>query len=244
MQRLRPGDVLEQLHPLVVLDALGLHRARPRRGPCDCCAAEHRPRVLERRLDDGHHVQRVRRATPRSSRSSAASAKVDSGWLREKSFCRSTVSRSVRPVSSGVVQPLDHAGGEQRAVDLDRPADQPDLACAVLVVVAQQVPHALERVAVAGDHVEQHRVADPHPRTQRLGLGRDQPVEGVLAPGDEPLRRLLALDLALLLRVVTRLRQRPWRSRPRGPAPGRRPCRRCRSRPGPRDPRSGGTPAP
>ena len=36
---------------------------------------------------------------------------------------------------------------------------------------------------VAGDHVEQHRVADPHPGDQRLGLGGDQPVEGLLGPG-------------------------------------------------------------
>ena len=32
--------------------------------------------------------------------------------------------------------------------------------------------------------------------TQRLGLGRDEPVEGVLGPGDRALGRLLALHLA------------------------------------------------
>ena len=37
-----------------------------------------------------------------SSSSRAASAKVDSGWLRAKFSCRSTVSRTVRPSASGV----------------------------------------------------------------------------------------------------------------------------------------------
>ncbi len=37
-----------------------------------------------------------------SSSSNAARAKVDSGWLRAKSCCRSTVRRTMRPSASGV----------------------------------------------------------------------------------------------------------------------------------------------
>ena len=50
----------------------------------------------------------------------------------------------------GLGEPLDHAAGEQRAVDRDGPADVPALGGAVLVVVGQQVPHRGERVAAAG----------------------------------------------------------------------------------------------
>ena len=89
----------------------------------------------------------------------------------------------------------------------------------------EQLPHRRERVAGPGDHVEQHRVADPEAGGQRLGLGGDQPLEGLLAPADEPLGRLLAHHLAPLLRVVARLGQRPLvlDRRARAPAPRRCP---------------------
>src|SRR5690606_23829229 len=56
----------------------------------------------------------------------------------------------------------------------------------------------------AGDGVDDHRVVDLHPGDQRLRGGGDELVVGLLGPGDEALRRLLLLDLALLLRVVPR----------------------------------------
>ena len=52
-------------------------------------------------------------------------------------------------------------------------------------------------------------MADREAGLQRLGLGGDQPVEGRLAPGDHAGRRLLADDLAALLRVVADLGERP-----------------------------------
>ena len=118
------------------------------------------------------------------------------------------MSRTRRPSLVGLVQPLDHAAGQQRAVDRDGPADVPPLGRAVLVVVGQQVPHGGERVARPGDHVQQHGVGDREAGRQRLGIGRDQPLEGRLAPGHEALRRLLADHLAPLLRVVAGLGQR------------------------------------
>ena len=78
-----------------------------------------------------------------------------------------------------------------------------------LVVLLEQVPHRGERVARPGDHVEQHRVRDPEAGGQRLGCGRDQPVEGRLTPGHEAVRRLLLHDPAQLLLVVAGLAPQP-----------------------------------
>ena len=82
------------------------------------------------------------------------------------------------------------------------------VARAVLVVVGEQVAHRGERVAGPGDHVEQHRVGDREARRERLGLGGHQPFERRLAPRHEPLGRLLAHELAQLLRVVAGLGDR------------------------------------
>ncbi len=77
----------------------------------------------------------------------------------------------------------------------------------VLVVVGQQVPHGGERVPRPRDHVQQHRVADPETRRQRLRFGGDQPLEGGHSPGDESLGRPLADHPAPLLRVIAGLGQ-------------------------------------
>ena len=58
------GDVLEELHPLVVLDPLGLHRRdrlAPGLGPL---GVQHRARIVQGALDDGQDVERVRRRLP------------------------------------------------------------------------------------------------------------------------------------------------------------------------------------
>ncbi len=47
------------------------------------------------------HVQRRTIGDSRSSSSMVASANGDSGWFSAKSTCRSTVSRTRRPCSSG-----------------------------------------------------------------------------------------------------------------------------------------------
>jgi hypothetical protein len=60
LERLRVRDRLEQLHALVVLDALGLHRLHRLAPGLVLLLREDRPRVVERRLDHAHHVERVR----------------------------------------------------------------------------------------------------------------------------------------------------------------------------------------
>ena len=60
-QRLRVGDVLEQLHPLVVLDALGLHRGDRLAARLVALRRHDLARVLERRLEDREDVEGVRR---------------------------------------------------------------------------------------------------------------------------------------------------------------------------------------
>ena len=73
-------------------------------------------------------------------------------------------------------------------------------------------------------------------RGQRLGLGGDQPVEGRLAPATRTPRAASCAPPC----GASSGRRRPWpgpaRSRPRARAPARRPCPRCRSRPGPARP--------
>ena len=105
------------------------------------------------------------------------------------------------------VEPLDHAAGEQRAVDRDGLVDVPPLGRTVLVVIGEQVAHRGERVAGAGDDVQHHGVGDLEARGQRLGVGRDEPLERRLPPGHEALRRLLAHHLAPCLRVIAGLGQ-------------------------------------
>ena len=211
LQRLGPADVLEQLHPLVVLDALGLHLGHGLAAGLVLLRAEHRPRVLQRRLDAPRRRRGRTSGPPGRARRTPPSANVDSGWFSAKSICRSTVSRTVRPSSSGGSSRSTTPAASSAAVHVDRPAHQPDLGARLLVVVAQQRAHRRERVAVAGDDVEQHRVADPHPRDQRLGLGRHQPVEGLLAPGDRALRRPSCAAPC----AASWGRRRPW------PAPAR-----------------------
>ena len=65
-----------------------------------------------------------------------------------------------------------------------------------------------EDVSPAADHVDQHRAGDLHRRGERLRLRLDEPPERGLAPRHEPLRRLLADDLAPLLGIVAGLLER------------------------------------
>ena len=60
-ERLGPADVLQQLHPLLVLDALGLHRGDGLAPGLVLLRVEHGAGVVEGRLDDRQHVERVGR---------------------------------------------------------------------------------------------------------------------------------------------------------------------------------------
>ena len=168
LQRLGPADLVEQLHPLVVLDAVGLHLADRLAARLVLLGAEHRPRVLEGGLDDRHHVEGVRRRARGRARRRPPRANVDSGWLSAKPSCRSSTRRTVRPSA---------AGGSTRSTT---PAASSARCCATARRTSRTCARpsswlsrssrriAVERVALAGDDVEQHRVADPHPGDQRL----------------------------------------------------------------------------
>ena len=99
-QRPRVRDLLEQLHPLLVLDAVGLHLGDGLPALLVRLRHQHRRRVVEDRLDDGEHVERVglRLGVEQVERGLREEA---SGWLSAKSACSTGASRSVRPCSSG-----------------------------------------------------------------------------------------------------------------------------------------------
>ena len=134
-----------------------------------------------------------------------ASAKGASGWLRAKSRCRSIVRACRRPESSADGQSLDDAGRDELLGEHERVPLESTLVLGLVVVVGEQPGGVGDRVALAGKDVDEHRVRDLHPRLQWLGLGDDEPLERLLGPVDEAVGRLLALDLLLLLGVVTGL---------------------------------------
>ena len=193
---------------------------------------EHRARVVEDRLDDTDDVDRVvlrvraRRGACALVRRGVDLRRVTAGGGvvvgtqhvedGEGERCERLVEREVvlqvdgevdlAPVGLRFVETPDDARGQHLAVEADCAASKFRLPLAILVVVAHEIAHGDERVAVAGDEVEQHRVRDAHATDERFGLARDDALEALLAPVDETLRRLLALHLLELLRVVTGLR--------------------------------------
>ena len=148
-----------------------------------------------------------------SRTSNAARASGASGWLRAKSSCSSAAHLDRAAVGLGRRDPLQHTGVQQAPAQGDRSPGQPGLAAGCLVVVAQQVAERPHRVARALDDVEDHRVVDPHAGDQRLGVGGDELVVGLLGPRDLAVGGLAALDLLELLGVVARLGDRPGRCR-------------------------------
>ena len=134
-----------------------------------------------------------------------ASAKGASGWLSAKSRWRSIVSACRRPDSSDGREALDDAGGEQLLGEHERVPLEASLVLGLVVVVGEQPRRVGDRVALAGEDVDEHRVRDAQAGLERLGLGDDEPLEGLLGPVDEAVGGLLALDLLLLLGVVARL---------------------------------------
>jgi hypothetical protein len=169
-QRHRVVHVLEQLHPLVVLDALRLHLRdglalglAPLRG-------QHLPRRLQRRLDDAQDVERVRRRLP------VQQLERGDGERRQRLVQREVglqldgePDRAALGVRDG--QPLDGAGAQQRLEDADRLAHQPALLDLRGVVLGEQPAHVHEEVARPLHDLQQHRVADPEARGQHLRLG-------------------------------------------------------------------------
>ena len=62
-QRLRPGHFLKEFHPLVVL-VPSYHLGNSQATRLELLGKEHRPRVLECRLDDADDVEGIRRGVP------------------------------------------------------------------------------------------------------------------------------------------------------------------------------------
>ena len=59
--RPRPADVVEGVHPLLVVEPVGLHRPDRLATSLEALGHQHRSRVVERRLDDAHDVECVAR---------------------------------------------------------------------------------------------------------------------------------------------------------------------------------------
>ena len=198
------------LHALVVLEAVALHLADRLAARLVLLLRQDLAWVVERRLDHADHVERVVSAACGAwgvirieQVDRREGERRSSGWLRAKFGCRSTTSRMTGPATSTI--------SASRSVRNRARARLASAYCSVrgwwLSNTSERTP-ACEHVAAAADHVDQHRRGDLHLRAQRLGLGVDDLGEGVLAPRDEALRRLLAGDLLALLDVIARLAQR------------------------------------
>ena len=200
-ERLGIAYRLEQIEPGFVLDPVGLHLRDRLAARLELLCREHLARIVQCGLDDGEHVQRVRRRRP-VEQFDRGQGEGGQGLVEREVELKvdGQPYRATGPVRFG--QPLDHSRGKQRPVDGDRPPDVPALCGTVLVVVGQQLPGRGERVPGTADDVEQHGMADREGRRERLGLGRDQPVEGRPAVPDRALRWLAAHHLASLLRIV------------------------------------------
>jgi hypothetical protein len=207
-ERTRPGDVLERLHALLVLHALGLHLGDGLALGLVALGRQHLPRIVEGRLDDRQDVEGVRRAL------AVEQLERGDGERRQRLVEREVdlqVDGQPDGAAVGVrrVEPLDDAGAQQRPVHVDRLPHELQLTGTRLVVVEQEPAGVGEDVPAPLHEVEQHRVRDLERGRERLGVGGDEPLEGRLAPRDEALGRLLALDPLELLRVVTGLGDAP-----------------------------------
>ena len=175
-QRLRPRDVVEQLHPLLVLDAVRLHLGDGLSARLELLGEQHLARVLQRRLHHGDDVQRVRRCGRVEDVHGAQGERGER--LVEGEAELEVLDQPAQPaVGVGMVQPLDDSGGQERAVDLHRLSHVPDLPSRVLVVVPQQLSHGGERIPLAGHDIEHHGVRDPHTGHQRFRRRRHQAFE-------------------------------------------------------------------
>ena len=156
---------------------------------------QNRPRILEGGFQDGDHIEGICR------RLAIQNVKGRQGEGRER-LVESKAELQVLGHPHGPtslvrhLEPFHDPGAQQGAIDLDGSPGEPGLVTWLLMVIAQELTHRLKRITLSLNDVEQHGVADSHPRDQRLRFSVDQPLEGRLVPGDKPLRRFLALDLA------------------------------------------------
>ncbi len=208
VERLRIRDLLEQLHPLVVLDALRLHRGDRLTAGEELLLAEHGTRIVERGLDDRDHVERVGAGARAGGRIGIEQLeRRESEWRQRLVECEVRLQVD-READVALRSLLDDAGFAEGAVDADGSKRELALPSPRLVVVVYQGAHIGEDVAATSDHVEHHGARDLHVRGQGLRHRVDELAERGFAPRDEAVWRLLAHDLALLFRVVAGLLHR------------------------------------
>ncbi len=206
-QRARVGDVLEQRHALVVLQALGLHRGDGLAAGLLLLGDQHLARVVQGRLDHRDHVEGVARRPGVEHLERGQRERRQR--LVERELLGQGHGQADGPPAVGGAHPVHDAALAQRPVDPHRLADQPATAGLGLVVLGEQAAHRGHRVAgAAGEHVEHHRVGHGHARGERLRRGVAEPLEGLLGPVHLAGRGLLADDLLDLLGVVAGLRER------------------------------------
>ncbi len=202
---LGPGGLGQSLHPLLVLDPLGLHGRHHVVLQAIELGHQHDPGILEHGLDQRQDVEPV-----------VGGIRIEHLEVFHHEGRQRLVQREVvlqvdghpdqAALVVGLVQRLDDLGVEQRPVDGNGPADVPTLRLAGLVVVDHQPPGGGAAVTRPLQHLEQHRVADREAGAQGLGLPVAQPIERLLVPvGVPPLGRLLLDDLLALGRPRCRL---------------------------------------
>ena len=137
LERLGVRDLLEQLHPLVVLDALHLHLVDGLAAGAVPLRVDDGPRVVERCLNDRDHVERVRRIL--------AVEQLECGHgERRQRLVEGEVGLQVdgqperTPVGVRRVDLLDDAAGEQGVDDRVDLGEQAVLRLLGLVALAQQ----------------------------------------------------------------------------------------------------------
>ena len=113
------------------------------------------------------------------------------------------------PELVGLVQSLEHARRQQRAVHADGLVDMPALGRPGVVVVGQQAFHGAATVPGTVEHLEQHGVGDLEAGRQGFGRRGHETVERALVPVHETLGRLGFYHFAPLGRVVPGAGQGP-----------------------------------
>ena len=196
-------DLLEQRHPLVVLDPLSLHRSHRFAARSELLAPEHRPGVVEGRFDNRHHVERV------GGRLSVEQIKSGQRERRERLVERKIGLQIDREPNVACSALLDDARGPQRLVNAERTTGEGQLPPPRFVVVEHERVHMRECVAAAGDHVDEHGRGHLHARNKHFRFSVDEAPERRLAPRHETLRRPFPDDLALFLGVIPGLLDGP-----------------------------------
>ena len=203
-ERLRPEHLVERVHALLVLHAVGLHLGDRLAARLPLLGQEHGPGRVEDRLDHRHDVEGVGRGR-RVEQFQRGEGEVGQRLVKGEVLGQLDGEGQGASLGVGLGQPDDDPGVEQAASEPNRPARQSSPSADVLMVVTREPRQRSHRVARTGDDVEDHRVVDPHPGRERLGRGRDELVEGRLVPDDLAGLGLDPLDPFELDRVVARL---------------------------------------